>query len=51
MTPWSLADDTGASSWPRKGTETSDIFKRNLEETGQMRQLVFIIIIIIIIII
>ena len=39
MTPWSLADDTGVSSWPRKGTETSDIFERNLEETAQRRLL------------
>ena len=41
MTPWSLADGTGVSFWPRKGTETSDIFDRNLEETAQMRLLFF----------
>ena len=41
MTPRSLADDTDVSSWPRKGTETLDIFDWNLEETAQMHLLVF----------
>jgi len=41
MTPGSLADDTGVSSWPRKGIETSGILDRNLEETAQMHLLCF----------